>query len=80
MPDQEKDMDTKHPINASFATNQCCTSNLSLGVAAVVGDGSERRFLSGTVPDVKNLDAAGRLRHVVEDAVRTENNLTQGAA
>ncbi len=24
-------MDTKHPINASFATNQCCTSNLSLG-------------------------------------------------
>ena len=27
----EKDMDTKHPINASFATNQCCTSKLSLG-------------------------------------------------
>lgn len=25
-------MDTKHPINASFATNQCCTSKLSLGV------------------------------------------------
>ena len=26
-----KDMDTKHPTNASFATNQCCTSKLSLG-------------------------------------------------
>ena len=31
--DPEKDMNTKHPINASFATNQCCTSKLSLGVA-----------------------------------------------
>src|SRR5450432_3933056 len=25
-------MDTKPPINASFATNQCCTSKLSLGI------------------------------------------------
>ena len=29
-----KDMDTKHPINASLATNQCCTSKLSLGVCS----------------------------------------------
>ena len=28
-------MHTKHPINTSFATNQCCTSKLSLGVAVI---------------------------------------------
>ena len=71
---------TPKPEIAATVTRGAVRCSAWLGVAAIVGDGSERRFLTGTVPDVKNLDATGRLTHVVEDAVRAENNLTQGAA
>ena len=36
MKDPEKDMHTKHPMNASLATNQCRTSKLSLGLMAAL--------------------------------------------
>jgi len=38
---------------------------------------SKRRFVTRTVPDVKNLDAEGLLADVVEDAVGPKDDLTQ---
>jgi len=38
---------------------------------------SKRRFVTRAVPDVENLHAEGPLSDVVEDAVRTEDDLTQ---
>ena len=42
-------MDTKHQINASFATNQCCTSKLSLGPVGYQFGGNFLRSASGNV-------------------------------
>ncbi len=38
---------------------------------------SKRRFVTRAVPDVENLDAEGLLAEVVEDAVRTKDNLAR---
>jgi hypothetical protein len=47
---------------------------LALACIAWLGH-SKRRFVARAVPDVKNLDAAGFLADVVEDAVRTKDDL-----
>lgn len=38
---------------------------------------SKRRFVTRAVPDVENLDTEGLLADVVENAVRTKDDLTQ---
>src|SRR5258708_7889594 len=57
-----------------------CTAVRHCGSWASAGNDSKCRLLASSVPDVKNLHATGLLRRVGEDAVRTENDLTQGAA
>ncbi len=40
---------------------------------------SKGRFVTRAVPDVENLDAEGLLAEVVEDAIRTKDDLAQGS-
>ena len=71
------------PGMAQLDSRPTCESSPGVDLAVVsfgMGSHSKLRFVTRAVPDVKNFDAAGLLADVVEDAVRTKDDLTQSSS